>query len=165
MQKHLYMVCPTDHLEPIIDSSFKGLKAFYTSLGNTMAMDRLTLKQIAVQIEKDNIQEITFVLSEDNHIVLDALNHQNFIEITTLKKAYPHFVKHQKTVTDSWQVHFQHAMILSYHLNEKIKELKRGLQGFPISQPLINGKLYSKAYRNFRQIYPHLTCINTAHLN
>lgn len=90
MHRCLYMICPSDYLEPVINSRFKGHNYFYTSLGNTVVSDEDTLGQIAAIIEENSIQEITFVLSEDNNFVFDALNHQNFIEIRGLMDAYNH---------------------------------------------------------------------------
>ena len=47
MSKCLYMVCPTDFLEPIIDLSSEELNCFYSSLGNNLALDKKILEEIA----------------------------------------------------------------------------------------------------------------------
>lgn len=43
MHKCLYLVCPTDCLEPIINNTFKQEHYFYTSLGNAFVADSETL--------------------------------------------------------------------------------------------------------------------------
>lgn len=165
MCKCLFLICPTDHLEPIIRNRFKGRHYFLTSLGNTMHFDKGTVGQVAALIEKKSINEITFVLSEDNEIVLDGLRKQQFKGIRGLNRAYKHLENSKIEVMNSWESHQQHAMILSYHLNKKIKELRRELNLIPAIQPNINGKLYSKAYNSFKSIYSELVCVNSNTLN
>jgi len=142
---------PTDNLESTKRDRFNGQKFFCSSLGNTLVIEKEILDQIASIVTKNEINEITFSLSESNRIVLDALSNQHYSDIKGLNEAYNHILPHQKDVKNSWDLNNQHAMILSYHLNDKINE--------------INGILFSKFYNGFRQIHPELICINSNILN
>lgn len=165
MNKHLYMICPTEHLESLINNRFEGQKYFYTSLGMTYSLDKLTVEQIAMLIKKQYIDRVTLILSEDNAIVLDALSSQNFVSITGLKASYERLQEQKKKALGVWPTHIQHAMFLSYYLNYKINELQNSLQEFGIDSLKIDGKLYSRAYDSFRNIFSDLVCFNPNQLN
>jgi hypothetical protein len=128
-------------------------------------IDETSLKQIAELIQKKEITEISFVLSEDNSIALGALSSQNFSKIRGLKESYKKFNNHKKNVMDSWKTYNYHTLILSYHLNQKIRELEIGLLKYFSNQPKIKGKLYSKPYNSFRNVYSNLICIKSNSLN
>ena len=66
-QKHLYFICPTDYLEPVIDATFNQENYYMTSLGNDLDLNDEFVGEINGFIETKNIKEITFVLSKDNH--------------------------------------------------------------------------------------------------
>lgn len=161
----LFLVCPTDNIELSINSNFKGRNSFISSLGNTLSPKRSDLAEIAKLINEQDIQEITLVLSEDNKIVLDALNNQEYIEIRGLLNAYTNIVNHKRDAKISWQTYDQQAMIISYHLNKKIKELRDSLNHHYSFQGKISGKIFSKHYNSFREIYSPLACINANNLN
>jgi len=72
MCKCLYLICPTDYLESIINKNYPNNSIFYTSLGNSFLPDKETLKHLKELIVLHKITEIQFILSEDNPIVLDA---------------------------------------------------------------------------------------------
>lgn len=165
MRSSLYMICPTDHLEPVIHERFEGQKYFYTSLGNNLQMDKDTLGQIISMIKKHNITDISFVLSEDNTILLDALTRQNFAEIRGLKQAYSDVREHKKAIRKTWNTHDQHVMMLSYYLNQQIEEFHHKIRDRLTTLPQIKGKLFSRAYDAFREIYSPLLCINTTMSN
>ena len=165
MHRTLYMICPSDYLESVISKRFDGQKFFFTSLGNTFTIDHSELKQIAALVKENYLDEITLILSEDNSFILDALNGQSCFGINGLSKAYSRLNKHKRQAVSSINLDYQHAVILSYHLNEKINELKYGLYSHLKYLPLINGKLFSKPSNSFKQIYPELVCINSINLN
>ncbi len=159
------MICPSDYLEPVIDKKLKGDKYFYTSLGNTVTIDKNTVEQIVAIVENNEVNEITFVLSEDNGFVSDALNNQSFGEIRGLTEAYGQLLEYKKQVLNSWLLSNQRTIILSYFLNEKIKVLKSRLQYYLPNPPEINGKLFSKSSNSFKMIHSELVCINSYILN
>lgn len=165
MNKCIYMLCPTDNLESVIRDKFDGGHYFITSLGNAMPLDNVVKGYISRLIKKERINEITFVLSEDNQIVLDALFKQNYSEVRSLGEAYKGLVDYKAQAQYSWPTHHQHPMILSCHLNKKIRELRSSLEHLVPNQIEINGKLFSKSYNSFRPIYPDLICSNQNILN
>jgi len=159
------MICPSDHLEVVIRNNFKGRKYFYSSLGNTLILDDNTLKDIAELVKKHEISEITFILSESNSIVKDALMNQKFIKIYGLYDTYRHLMLHKKHLINTWGIYNQRKIILSYHLNEKIKELKSQLPLYLTNTPNINGELFSRSSNSFTPIYPELVCNDCISLN
>jgi len=88
MKQCLYFICPTDYLETIIERTFDQENYFYSSLGNSVIFTKDELSEIKKLICSKGIREISFVLADDNPIVLDALANQNFSDIRGLKKFY-----------------------------------------------------------------------------
>ncbi|MEL6942585.1 MAG: hypothetical protein AAFO82_07945, partial [Bacteroidota bacterium] len=103
MKKLLYFTCPTDCLETIINHSFQQENYYYSSLGNSIRFNRIVIKQLTQLIKEKNIEEIVFVLSIDNSIVLDALGDQDFLEIKGLSRFYQQIIKQNKSSETSWQ--------------------------------------------------------------
>lgn len=94
----LFLICPTDYMEPLIEEYFVGNKYFYTSLGNSIHLsDDNTFGQIKQFIRKRNISKIVFVLKENNKIFKEVINHSSFEEIRSLGDLY-HEVKHHKSL-------------------------------------------------------------------
>ena len=158
MQTCLYMICPTDYLEVIVDNRFSGHKHFYSSLGNTFSMDDRTLGYISGLIKNKDINEIFIMLSEENRIVHDALKNQRYMGIRGLDESYHEFLEHNKHAVRSWKAGDYHNLILSYHLNEKVIELSESLDGLLSKQPIIRGKLFSKVKNEFINIHSNLIC-------
>ena len=165
MLKHLYFICPTDFLEGVIENVFKQENYYYTSLGNSITFDKDSVKQLSRLLETKNINEISFVLSDDNNIVLDALGNQGFSRIAGLNNFYGHITKQKKHSELSWQTYDQEFLILSYHLNNKINELRLGLNTIFFNQLKISGKIYNRQQKVFYDIYPDLICWEYFHLN
>ena len=51
---------------------FKKTNCFYTSLGNSVIFDSNTIYDIKYLIKKNNIKEVSFILSDDIIIILNA---------------------------------------------------------------------------------------------
>ncbi|MEX0360904.1 MAG: hypothetical protein AB3N10_07935, partial [Allomuricauda sp.] len=124
MQRSLYFVCPTDCLEPIINCTFGDKNHFYTSLGNSVVFDKHTIDYIEPLILKQNVKEIYFVLSISNSIIIDALENQNFVDIRGLNDFYDEVLRQKGHSEVLCRQDNRQFMILSYHLNKKIKELQ-----------------------------------------
>lgn len=165
MHKCLYMVCPSDYLDSIIDKKFKGPKYFFTSLANNVTLDEKVLKNITSIVKKKKIDQIMFVLSDDNHVILDALNSQKLVNHRGLKVSYDQLLNLKEKTSNTWELGTNYAMIVSYFLNDKIKQLKFGLAPLLPDFPEINGKLYLRASDSFRVIYPDMVCIDSFYLN
>ncbi|MEL6971733.1 MAG: hypothetical protein AAFZ63_18850 [Bacteroidota bacterium] len=158
MQKHLYFICPTDHLEPVIDRAFKRVNYFYSSLGNSIMFDADTVGQISMLLETKEIDTISFILANDNRIIKDGLGQQEYVHIAGLNTLYKQIKSQKKDAEISWQTPDHQFLILSYHLNNKIKELKRGLQRQHIEQRPIQAKIYRRHQQQFNDIYLDMVC-------
>jgi len=165
MKKLLYFICPTDSLEPIINGVSKQENYFYSSLGNSIVFKKNVIRQTTKLIQSKRINEINFVLSNDNRIVLDALGSQDFSDVRGLENFYHQIVKQKKQTEMSWEPVARQSLILSYHLNHKIRELRDALAASTISQIKIGGKIYQRDENSFIDIYPDLICLEHFSLN
>ena len=165
MQKRLYFICPTDHLECIINDTFGHSNYYYTSLGNSVVFDQATTQRIRRLIKKHNIKDISFVLSNNNPILLNALGDKDFSEIKGLKKFYTEITTQKKRLEVSWQSYNHRFTIFSYYLNKKIRELQVGLNCLSIDQINLSGKIYNAQKNSFHDIYPDLICRECFSLN
>ena len=165
MKKQLYFVCPTDNLESVINSAVAQRNHYYTSLGNSASFNGETVYHVARLILKHSISEITFVLSSQNQMVLDALEGRNFPRIRGMDSFYHEILELKKQAAllapDADGPH----LVLSYYLNRKIKELQFGLAGLKMDQLNINGWIYDPVAGLFSAIYSNLICSEYISLN
>ncbi len=165
MYNCLYLLCPTDCLESIINNTFKHESYFYTSLGNSFLFDSETIGHIKDVVKKYNIRKICFVLSADNKIILDALGNKDFSDIRGLKKFYNEIERQKKHSEVSWYTPNRQFSVLSYYMNKKIKELQLELSNFSDHSVRISGKVYNRHEGIFRNIHSDLICTKKYHLN
>ncbi len=165
MKGHLYFVCPTDYLERVIDNENYQENYFCTSLGNSMTFDSNIVGQITKLLETRNITEITFILSDNNRIILDALGDQEFSMIRGLTKFYNQLLRQKEYAEECWQTCNQQHLLLSYHLNKKIKELSLELRWLLEKSVEINGMVYNQQNNAFTKIYSDLICTEYLRLN
>ena len=164
MHQHLYFICPSDHLEPIINSASKNDNYYYTSLGNSVVFNSHTVHLVEHIVRKNNITEISFILSNDNSIINDALNQQGHSHIRGLRDFYNDIVNQKEKSETFWRSKYQ-IPVLSYHLNNKIKELQLRL-GNSLKYPIeINGKVYNRQKKTFDSIHSDLICLKNYNLN
>lgn len=165
MINHLFMICPTDHIEYIIHQNFYGQKYFYTSLGNSFSMGRNELSEIIQIIKKYRIEDITFIISENNKIIFDANQEQYFIGIRGLKKTYSNINSKGKMTDQMWLSHDHHILFLSYFLIDKINKLKEHLRNNSMPTLKVDAKIYSKAYNSFKGIYHEILLSDPIRIN
>ncbi|MFT4761961.1 MAG: hypothetical protein ACI9XO_001046 [Paraglaciecola sp.] len=165
MKKCLYFICPTDFLETVINGAFNQENYYLSSLGNSITFDNQILKETKKLIREKNIDELIFVLSNENRIVLDALRNQHFSMIRGLNKFYKQVVWQQEQIERSWQTRNPQLLTFSYHLNNKIRELKHGLKDLTKDQIKISGKIYNNRKHVFSKIYPDSICMDDSNLN
>ena len=165
MHKCFYLICPTDCLEHTINMKFKHDNYFYGSLGNSFSCDCKTIDYIRNFIKKHNIKEIYFVLSIDNKIVLDALGAKESSNIESLHNFY-NDIKNQKERSNvSFKEKDNQFTMLSFYLNNKIKELEFLLCNLSNRTIKIGAKIYHKKQDAFTKIYSDLVCLEKHHLN
>ena len=163
MPKCLFFTCPTDCLEHTINATFTYENYFYNSLGNSFIYDGKTIENIWQIVKKHAIEEIYFVLSIDNRIVLDALGDAKFSTIGTLSNFYRDIKRQSKCSNTLYQGDTSKFSILSYFLNKKIKEFENtNVSKLPIK---VGGKIYDRNQNTFGIIYSNLVCLEEYHLN
>tara|TARA_Y100000385_G_scaffold83502_1_gene85598 strand:+ start:1324 stop:1821 length:498 start_codon:yes stop_codon:yes gene_type:complete len=165
MVKCLFIICPTDFIEHIIRQRFDGHKYFYTSLGNTFNIEKNNVNDLIKVVQKYAIEEITFILSEDNKIILDATQGQKFIGIRGFKNNYQKINEKRKMTHQMWLSHDHHTLFLSYFLIDKINKFREHLSNHAMPKLKVSAKIYSKAYDSFRAIYPEVSLSDLVRIN
>lgn len=153
MQKHLYFICPTDYLESIINDSFRDSNYFFSSLGNSVEFNGTTICAINGLIKKHKITAVTFILSKDNRIILDALGKQDFSKLPGLDRFYSQIKGQQEHSEVAWQKADRNFLILSNHLNHKIKKLQLEIDPLLVDPIRIKAKIYNRQEQLFYNIY------------
>lgn len=144
MPKHLYFICPTDHLETVITGTFGPENFFYTSLANSTVFDPESIGQIIELIEKEKIDQITFVLSRNNQLVLNAIRKQSSPNFQGLCHLYNEIDRQIKGPGLNENGVNNELPIFSHYLNRKINELRSVLNRWFIDNIPINAVIYSK---------------------
>ncbi|MEM7085257.1 MAG: hypothetical protein AAF489_03695 [Bacteroidota bacterium] len=165
MSNSLFLICPTDCLESTINQAFKHENYFYTSLGNSFDSDRKTLNSLMELIQNHGIRNICFVLSNDNRIILDALEGHSFSGFRGLELFYHEIMMQKRTSDISWQTTDHQFAVLSYYLNKRIKELRLLLYNSFLDSIEIYGQIYDRSTNAFVDIYSDLICIEKYSLN
>ncbi|WP_452598895.1 hypothetical protein [Pontimicrobium sp. MEBiC01747] len=165
MHKALFLLCPTDCLETVINTKFASENYFYTSLANSFVSNTKTLDELNTLIVKHNITKIYFVLSRNNQIILDALGKQTFSNFSRLEPLYRSIYKYKGNSQTMWLAEKYQDSIISYFLNHKIKELEQKLSYFQSGTIKIDGKIYNKRENVFNNIYSDFICLKKYHLN
>lgn len=152
MHNRLFFVCPADRLESIINTKFRGVNHYYTSLGDSVIFDHNTVGQIKRLIIKNNIKEIFFVLSNNNPIVLDALGNQEYARITKMTDFYRNLKVDNKYPLVLWHINKNQLSVITPHLSNKIKELEKALSHTFMREIKIEGRIYSGSDFGFYSI-------------
>lgn len=106
----------------------------------------------------NDIWNISFVLSDDNSMVLDALGNHEFSKIAGLRNFYQEIAKQKERSAALWQSHHLQFSIISNYLNHQIRELRLALGHRGTDQLQINGKIYLRQQKAFSDIYSDWIC-------
>lgn len=68
----LFLVCPTDNIENVLNKIDCGKTFFYTSLGASFSWDTPTQRNIINVIKNQNIDRLIFVTKSDNQFYKDT---------------------------------------------------------------------------------------------
>lgn len=165
MHRHLYFICPTDYIETVINNRFPQENNYLTSLGNSVNFNLCFVEEINLLIETKQITEITFVLSDNNKLIQDALKSQDFKNVKGLKSFYDAIIEQKKRTKTVWQASDIQISIISYFLDLKIRELQTQLSNRSIDGVKIRAKIYYRQKDVFHEIYPDIFSLNHFHLN
>ena len=164
MTRHLYFVCPTDNLEPVIDNEFKQENYYITSLGNSITFDNETISEINELLSSRNIRNVSFVLSHNNRVVMEAIE-KGDTEIPGLID-FQCRIKEQKKQSEALWLKADHRLLtLSYHLNSQISLLRSELSCIADHPPSIKGMIYDLSERKFKGIYSYMISENQVSVN
>ena len=165
MHKHLYFVCPSDNLESLIDKKFPHENYFMSSLGNSISFSKEIIEEVNALIETKGIEKISFILSEDNKLVLDGIRKQNFKNIKDLRRLYKNISDHKRLTTKVYLEQNTQKLITIYLLNQKINEMNLNLSKWLSSKVNVDAKIYSRNNNSFIGVPNNLIEPNNVFLN
>ena len=149
MQKNLYFLCPSENLEAVIEKSFPQENYFLSSLGNSISFSDDFILDINSLIESKGIGKITFILSNNNRFILDAMKNQEFKYIKELKEYYKTIEKRKVLTIKSYKNKNFTSLITSHILKTKINELNSNLFDWIRNKISIEGKIYDPTKNKF----------------
>lgn len=153
MNGHLYFVCPTDFLEPMINKTFGERNYFYSSLGNSFILNQELVQQIGSIVQTNVISEITFVLSDKNKIVMDTIDSGATLMIERMKPFYEELANHRCNYQFSKEQYSnQVTFIIRQYLNCKLILLKEIGAQFGLDGLNFNALIFDSKARQFNEI-------------
>jgi len=165
MKHVLNFVCPTDHLETIIDQSFDHLNFYCTSLGNCLKIDAGFIASLISIINKNKIGFVYFILSDQNEIIKDAIQNRNYSDIRGLSKLSIRLEGLSEKSREIWDTEELYSLIVSNHLNLMIKELAFNLKDKTAQNIVIQGKIYQHDTATFSNVFPDTVSEKYLNLN
>ena len=164
MFNKLYFICPTDNIESIINSKLTDNNFYITSLANSITFNYDFIKELYSIVESKKISEITFVLSDDNKLINDAIENKDYKNIKSLDhlnfkiSLQKNFYKKKSTRSEI------RLDLISCLLNQKKYELKNIMDslGFKID---INAKVYKTKVNEFTKVKSKLLNLEFFNLN
>lgn len=165
MRKHLFFICPMDHLESVIEAEFKEENYYLTSLGNSMDFSNDLVGEINALVEVNGIREITFVLSSDNKIISNAIAKQTSGEPKTLSDFQRSILELADDFKAFWHKEGFMFTVLSSFLQKKAIELSSQISPWLSDDIKINTQIYSRCQNNFKKtnsciLWRKLICLN-----
>ena len=123
-----------------------------TSLGNSISFDQEMTMTVNDLIAVKNIRQISFVLSDNNRIVTDALSKKSFSDLVDLNKFYRNIDRQKRQCEEVWPPNYHQFLISSYFLNHKLMQLRAQLDEDLKSQIHLSAKIYKRKQGIFRDI-------------
>lgn len=165
MQSHLFFVCPTDHLETVIDKHFHEDNYYITSLGNSVNFNSPVSEEINALVEAKSIAEISFVLSDNNKIMMDALESENFKSIRGLENFYDKTSEPKKRTEVLRRAFHTEIPLITHYLNLKVQGLKPQLNNWFSDKVKVNAKIYLRQTNLFKEANVDLIHLEHFYLN
>jgi hypothetical protein len=165
MSKHLYFICPTDHLEMVIKQTFKQEHYFYTSLGNSVVLNSETVGQINNIIESKKIKEVTFLLSVENDIIQAILRNNKYAKVKGMSNFDCLINKHLSNINFNQAIEEIELELISNHLNQKVNAFRLKLNEWFIKRITINALIYYPQKNAFIKVNSKLFKLDHFYLN
>ena len=123
------------------------------------------LDEIKDLLETKEIRKISFVFSDDNQIVSDALTGQLYSNLSGIDYFYDDLMRRQNDLRMIWELCDDRIMLLSCYLLDKVEKLRRELD-FTVNQRLdIDVKIYHRNEKTFKKAHNDLFGLRHHHLN
>ena len=164
MFNKLYFICPTDNIESIINSKLNDNNFYITSLANSIIFNYDFIKELHSIIESKKISEITFVLSDDNKLISDALENKEYKNIRSLYHLYLKILSQKNYFKKKSTISEIRLDIISYLLNQKKIELKNITDSLGLKLD-INAIVYNKDVNEFTKVKSKLLNLEFFNLN
>ena len=165
MQKHLYFICPTDHLETVITRTFKRDHYFISSLANSIELDQESVEYINGLIETEKINEISFILSKDNQMINCAIQNPNRSNSYSMYNSKSTIDLKIKNLACSKKTTDVQLIAISNYLDKKISELQLVINKWIVQDIQIKALIYNQNNNTFVEAIPALFKINQFGLN
>ena len=160
MKRHLFFVCPTDYLETVINKHFHQENYYITSLGNSISFNSQVIEEINTLIEAKSITDISFVLSNNNKIIMDALKSENFKSFEGLESFYDRISDQTKR-----PIFHNETSFIGNYLNFKVQGLMPQLNHWLSDKVKVNTKIYQRQTNIFKETYTELIHLENFCLN
>ena len=125
---HRHFVCPTDHLEAVIESHFDGDHYFVSSLGNTIDFNLKFANYLSKLIETKGITEISFVLAEDNLVLHNIEKIETFRGLRGLHTFYGSILKSEIHAKEILALKKRLNKIYAKHTKREEEEINKALE-------------------------------------
>lgn len=165
MDKHLFFVCPTDYIETEINRVFSMENYFVSSLGNSIHFNKECISGINSLILSKGVNQVSFVLSDTNKIVLDALRKVNLKDINVLNGFQDMIMTEDNYRKCIWPSADTQYSSISDYLNFKRREFKRLSQQLLINNVGVNALIYKREELDFFEVNDALFDLDECRLN
>ena len=138
----LFIICPSDALETVIYRHFKGANYFFSVLANSHTLSREQWQEIQSLVKRKSIDEVIFVLSDNNPIIQDELGIQRFSRISSLGRTNKDQVEYQLMSRLLWQRNSIDSNVLAQRLQGMVEELRPRLRSCLDREVNLGAKIY-----------------------
>jgi len=136
----LFLICPTDYMEPVLAKSFMGQAFFYTALGVCFQWDDTTQESLINFIRKEKIKQIVLLTKMNNKFFMDKLKVKFNLAYYPVEKTLQLIEDDIPTRLEYWDTQFSKGTLLAvkYLRHQKNRLLKSSHLGQLIKNEEIN---------------------------
>ena len=130
-----------------------------------MTFDQETTAQLEEILVAKKIKQISFVLSDDNLILSNAMNAQSIDTIEVMQQYYGEVDEECAIAVELWKECDFKNVILRNFLSRKMEDLNNSLKSFDRNQIELGAMIYSRENNNFTNIQLTSSFRNRYNLN